>query len=139
MPIPKIERKKMANWVEVQDKDSVTGELHAEGIFTAELVEYLEVSSLFSDEPEWRFNFKTDSNGGGHVLHYTDRVLKREKKLGLMAVALLEKSYDDIKSSGGFDMDDLVGKKCKVNIKHQVSQKGRTYAKIESFITSPNV
>ena len=56
-----------------------------------------------------------------------------------MAVALLEKSYDDIKSSGGFDMDDLVGKKCKVNFKHQVSQKGRTYAKIESFITSPNV
>ena len=52
MPIPKIEREKMANWVEVQDKDSVTGELHAEGIFTAELVEYLEVSSLFSDEPE---------------------------------------------------------------------------------------
>jgi hypothetical protein len=126
----------MAEWVEIQDKDEFSiDDLHPEGFFTAEMVEYLEAASIFSDEPEWRFNFKTDSESNPYVTHFTDKVLKQEKKLGVMAVALLGRTYDDIRSNGGFDMDELLGRKCRVIIKHQVSQKGRTYAKIAQFVS----
>jgi|TARA_Y100000310_G_scaffold324092_1_gene385526 hypothetical protein len=126
----------MAQWVAVQDTGEFSiDDLHPEGFFTAELIEYVEAPSIFSDDPEWRFNFKTDAESNPYVTHYTDKVLKQEKKLGVMAVALSGKEYKDIKSEGGLDLDELLGKKCRVIIKHQVSQKGRTYAKIDGFIS----
>jgi hypothetical protein len=95
---------------------------------------------------EWgervKFTFETDKIGKEgqnlSVFHEASLSLSPKAKLTSIVEGVIGRPITPEERKQGFDLEELVGMSCLVNVKHKFSQAGNEYAVIDTVITNGN-
>lgn len=110
-----------------------------EDVYEAEIAELKIVENPFEEgETQFQFKFKLSAENDEEVYvmkNMSQKLNEKSNFYGLYSAAMKEQP-NKAKYPDGIAGEDLVGKKVRVSIKHQQGRDGKTYMKIDSFLSS---
>ena len=114
-------------------------ELVPVGVYEAEIIEVEEVDSPFRENEQlfqlhFRLNYQNSQGEPVVMKRLISEKLNAKSKLFELVGAFDGKKPSKESYPGGIDDSFLLGKKCKIVIRHTDSQTGNTWAKIDSFL-----
>lgn len=109
--------------------------LHPEGIFPAQLMTFEETISQFGPGIKWVLETNVEREDGKppQLALRTSQKVGAKSNLGKLLTAFGVALPETTEDAQALDLDALIGKRIKIEVRHSLGQDGTTWANIESF------
>lgn len=109
--------------------------LHPEGIFPAQLVTFEETQGAFGPGIKWvlETNVEREDGKSPQLALRTSQKIGAKSNLGKLLTAFGVPLPETTEDAQALDLDALIGKRIKIEVRHSLGADGTTWANIESF------
>ena len=115
----------------IKQKDAAPAALLKDGTYRATVSNLKQFANTYGERIGFEFTIQGSQFDGEKVMRSTASQLTKQSKLAEVIEGILGRDLTDKELQGGFDLEDLIDKKCSILVLQSKSKTGAVYSNVE--------